>query len=54
MINKQLINEEVQEYITQNLYSDLSKLRFRKSPFNHISSLELVQQIQGKKIAQKK
>ena len=54
MINKQLINEEVQEYITQNLYSDLSKLRFRKSPFNNISSLELVQQIQGKKIAQKK
>lgn len=54
VINAQLINKDVQEYINNNLYSNLSELIVKKSPFTGLSSLELVQQIQGKKIAQKK
>jgi hypothetical protein len=54
VINIQLTNKDVQEYIINNLHSDLSELRLKKSPFTGLSSLELIQQIQGKKIAQKK
>lgn len=51
MINKNLLNKEVQKYITNNLSSDLSEIRLKKSPFKNVTSLEIVQQIQGKKIA---
>lgn len=51
MINKNLLNKEVQKYITNNLSSDLSEIRLKKSLFKNVTSLEIVQQIQGKKIA---
>lgn len=51
MINKNLLDKEVQKYITNNLSSDLSEIRLKKSPFKNVTSLEIVQQIQGKKIA---
>ncbi|MDR2121512.1 MAG: class I SAM-dependent methyltransferase [Flavobacteriaceae bacterium] len=54
MINKNLLNAEIQHYITENLKSDISVIRMKKSPFPGVSSLEIVQQIQGKKIAQTK
>ncbi|WP_260209441.1 class I SAM-dependent methyltransferase [Apibacter adventoris] len=51
MINKNLLDKEVQKYIVDNLSSDLSEIRLKKSPFKNVTSLEIVQQIQGKKIA---
>lgn len=54
MINTHLLHKEVQEYIANHLNSNISELRFKKSPFTGISSFELIQQIQGKKISQKK
>ncbi len=54
MINKNLLQKEVQHYISDNLNSDISILRMKKSPFKEVSSLEIVQQIQGKKIARSK
>ena len=49
-----LISSDIQNYITQNLNSDLNKLLLKKSPFPDVSMQEIVQQIKGKKIAQKK
>ncbi|PQL93509.1 methyltransferase [Apibacter adventoris] len=50
-MNKNLLDKEVQKYIVDNLSSDLSEIRLKKSPFKNVTSLEIVQQIQGKKIA---
>ncbi|TWP28158.1 methyltransferase [Apibacter muscae] len=49
-----LLDKKVQEYIYEHINADLVELRMKKSPFKNISSLQLVQQIQGKRIAQKK
>lgn len=54
MVNRNLLNKEVQRYIADNLTTNLSEIRLKKSPFKDVSSLEIVQQIQGKKIAQNK
>ncbi|MGM5629533.1 class I SAM-dependent methyltransferase [Apibacter raozihei] len=54
MINQELLNKNVQKFITDNLRADLVSMRMKKSPFTGISSLELTQQIQGKKIAESK
>ncbi|PZU86029.1 MAG: methyltransferase, partial [Chryseobacterium sp.] len=49
-----LISTDIQNYINQNLNSDLTKLLLKKSPFADVSMPEIVQQIKGRKIAEKK
>ncbi len=49
-----LISSDIQNYINQNLNSDLTKLLLKKSPFPDVSMQEIVQQIKGRKIAEKK
>jgi len=49
-----LISTDIQNYINQNLNSDLTKLLLKKSPFPDVSMQEIVQQIKGKKTAEKK
>ena len=53
-MNTKVLEKSVQDYINANLNTDLHSLLLRKSPFEDVSSLELVQQIQGRKIASKK
>ncbi|WP_313270730.1 class I SAM-dependent methyltransferase [Epilithonimonas vandammei] len=49
-----LISSDIQNYINQNLNSDLNKLLLKKSPFPDVSMQEIVQQIKGSKTAEKK
>lgn len=53
-MGEKLLNIKVQEYINANLNTDLHALLLKKSPFPEVSMLEIVQQIKGKKVAQKK
>ncbi|MGZ5284851.1 MAG: RsmD family RNA methyltransferase, partial [Kaistella sp.] len=53
-VNSSLLAEDVQKYINANLTADLHSLLLKKSPFTAISMQEIVQQIKGKKVAQKK
>lgn len=54
MINTNLLNKDVQNFINDNLKSDLTKLLLKKSPFAEVSMQEIAQQIKGKQIAEKK
>ena len=45
---------EIQNYINANLNADLHSLLLKKSPFPEVSMQEIVQQIKGKQVAQKK
>lgn len=47
-------NQDIQNYITANLNTDLHSLLLKKSPFPEVSMQEIVQQIKGKQVAQKK
>lgn len=49
-----ILNPEIQKYIHANLKSDLHFLLLKKSPFPDVSMQEIVQQIKGKIIAEKK
>ena len=49
-----LISSDIQNYINQNLNSDLTKLLLKKSPFDNVTMQEIVQQIKGRKTAEKK
>lgn len=49
-----LINKEIQKYINANLNTDLHALLLKKSPFPEVSMQEIVQQIKGKQVAEKK
>ena len=49
-----LLNQEIQQYINANLHADLHSLLLKKSPFAEVSMQELVQQIKGRKVAEKK
>ncbi|WP_449384791.1 class I SAM-dependent methyltransferase [Chryseobacterium contaminans] len=49
-----LLNKEVQNYIHANLKTDLHSLLLKKSPFSDVSMQEIVQQIKGKQVAEKK
>ncbi len=53
-VNQLLLTEEIQKYINANLTADLHSLLLKKSPFPEVSMQEIVQQIKGKKVAQKK
>ncbi len=48
------ISKEIQSFINANLDSDLHSLLLKKSPFSEISMKEIVQQIKGRKVAEKK
>ncbi|MET3537827.1 class I SAM-dependent methyltransferase [Chryseobacterium limigenitum] len=54
MGNKKILNKEVQNYINANLTTDLHSLLLKKSPFPEVSIQEIVQQIKGKQVAQRK
>ena len=49
-----LLDKEIQHFINANLKTDLHSLLLKKSPFPEVSMLEIVQQIKGKNVAQKK
>jgi len=49
-----LLDQQIQEYISANLNTDLHVLLLKKSPFSEVSMQEIVQQIRGKQVAQKK
>lgn len=49
-----ILNKDVQDYINVNLKTDLHSLLLKKSPFPEVSMLEIVQQIKGKQVAEKK
>lgn len=51
---KNILSKETQEYINANLQADLHSLLLKKSPVPEVSMVEIVQQIKGKKVAQKK
>lgn len=51
---KSVINTEVQQYINANLKVDLHSLLLKKSPFPEVSIQEIAQQINGKRIAERK
>ncbi len=49
-----ILNKEVQNYINANLHTDLHSLLLKKSPFPDVSMQEIVQQIKGRQVAEKK
>jgi len=53
-LKRETLNSEIQEYINANLNADLHSLLLKKSPFPDVSMQEIVQQIKGKLVAQKK
>lgn len=53
-MGNKILNKEIQDYINANLTSDLHSLLLKKSPFPEISMQEIVQQIKGKQVAQRK
>lgn len=53
-MNKELLKPEVQDFIRQNIKSDLTRLVLKGSPFSKITSAELAQQIAALATAKKK
>ncbi|MBV6880845.1 class I SAM-dependent methyltransferase [Epilithonimonas ginsengisoli] len=49
-----LLAPEVQAFINQNIDSDITRLLLKKSPFPNVTMQEIIQQIKGKKVAQRK
>lgn len=52
--NRLLLEKQVQGFINENLNADIAKLLFKGSPFEHITTQELVGQIEAKKRAEHK
>ena len=53
-MNTNILNTEVQEFITANLKSDITKLILKGSPFENVSIQEIAEQIESKKRCEKK
>lgn len=53
-VGNKLLNKEIQNYIIANLNTDLHTLLLKKSPFPEVSMHEIVQQIKGKQVAERK
>lgn len=53
-MNKRILHNEVQEFIQDNLRSDLTKLILKGSPFEDVSIQEIAEQIQSKQKSEKK
>ena len=48
-MNPEILNIEVQNFITKHLDADISKLIFKGSPFENVSIQEIVEQIEAKR-----
>lgn len=53
-VANKILNKDVQNYINANLKTGLHALLLKKSPFPEFSIQEIVQQIKGKQVAEKK
>jgi hypothetical protein len=53
-MNRQLLNKEVQDFVEKHYKEEVSKMAFQGSPFDGISTKELLVQLAGKKRAEKK
>lgn len=53
-VGNKLLNKEIQNYISANLNTDLHTLLLKKPPFPEVSMHEIVQQIKGKQVAERK
>jgi len=53
-LKKEILYQEIQQFINANLSADLHSLLLKKSPFPEVSIQEIVQQIKGKQVAKKK
>lgn len=53
-MNKTLLYPEVQQYISENIYTDTVALSLRKSPFEGIAMHEITRQIDARKKSEKK
>lgn len=49
-----LLSDDVQAFIRQHINADINQFLLKKSPFPNVSIQEIVQQIKGRKTAQKK
>ena len=54
MLNKAILNRDVQDFINSNLKSDITKLILKGSPFSNISIQEIAEQISAKSKCEKK
>ena len=54
VLNKNILNTEIQHFINANLKSDIAKLVLKGSPFNGISIQEIVEQLVSKTKCEKK
>ncbi len=54
MLNKEILNPEIQEYINSHLQVDVHQLAMAKSPFTGVTAQELANQITSKNKAEKK
>lgn len=52
--NKEIISAEVQEFILKNEHAVPNQVALKKSPFQHVSSSELAQQIESRRKAKRK
>ncbi len=53
-MNHSILNIEVQEFINENLNSDISKLLLKKVAFPSVETKEIIEQIEAKKRSEKK
>lgn len=53
-VGNKISTKEIQNYINANLNTDLHALLLKKSPFPEVSMQEIVQQIKGKQVAERK
>ncbi len=53
-MNRRLLNKEVQDFVEKHYKEEVSKMAFQGSPFEGISTQELLVQLAGKKRAEKK
>ena len=53
-MNLFILSNEVQQFINDNLASDIHKILLKKSPFAEVTSKELVEQIESKSKSKQK
>jgi hypothetical protein len=54
MLPTYLLSKEIQEFITQNINANISKLALQKNPFNNTNWVEIINQISSKNKAKEK
>ena len=47
-MNPEILTKEVQQFISDNLATDIHRILLNKSPFANVSAKELVEQIESK------